>query len=100
MEMIKRFEPVALLFMVLGALNWGILGLFEENVISNVFGTGTFTDVLYIVVGAQRPGLHPEAARGLPPRRARAAPARHLTDTGTTGGAVEATEPGPRARLR
>ncbi len=46
MEMIKRFEPIALLFMVLGALNWGILGLFEENVISNVFGTGTFTDVL------------------------------------------------------
>ena len=51
MEMIKRFEPVALLFMVLGALNWGILGLFEENVISNVFGTGTFTDILYVVVG-------------------------------------------------
>jgi hypothetical protein len=51
MEMIKRFEPIALLFMVLGALNWGILGLFEENVISNVFGTGTFTDVLYVIVG-------------------------------------------------
>lgn len=51
MEMIKRFEPVALLFMVLGALNWGILGLFDENVIANVFGTDTFTDVLYVVIG-------------------------------------------------
>ena len=27
MEMIKRFEPFALLFMVLGALNWGVIGL-------------------------------------------------------------------------
>jgi uncharacterized membrane protein YuzA (DUF378 family) len=51
MEMIKRFEPLALLFMVLGALNWGILGLFDENVVANVFGNGTFTDVLYVIVG-------------------------------------------------
>ena len=27
MEMIKRFEPVALLIVVLGALNWGMVGL-------------------------------------------------------------------------
>ena len=27
MEMIKRFEPFALLVMILGALNWGVLGL-------------------------------------------------------------------------
>jgi uncharacterized membrane protein YuzA (DUF378 family) len=51
MEMIKRFEPIAMFFVVLGALNWGMVGLFEENVISNVLGSGTFTDVLYVVVG-------------------------------------------------
>lgn len=51
MEMLKRFEPIALLFLVLGALNWGMIGLFEENVISNIFGTGTFTDVVYTVIG-------------------------------------------------
>ena len=51
MEMLKRFEPIALLFMVLGALNWGMVGLFDENVISDVFGTGTFTDVVYTVIG-------------------------------------------------
>lgn len=52
MEMIKRFEPVALLIMVLGALNWGMVGLFNTNVISDVFGTGTLTDVVYTIVGA------------------------------------------------
>jgi uncharacterized protein len=52
METIKRFEPVALLVMVLGALNWGMVGLFDTNVISDVFGSGTLTDVVYVVVGA------------------------------------------------
>ncbi len=51
MEMVRRFEPIALLVIVLGALNWGVVGLFETNVISDVFGTGTLTDVLYVVVG-------------------------------------------------
>lgn len=51
MEMIKRFEPVALLVLVLGALSWGMVGLFDTNVISDVFGSGTLTDVVYTVVG-------------------------------------------------
>jgi hypothetical protein len=51
MEAIKRFEPLALFVMVLGALNWGMVGLFEENVIANVFGTGNLTEILYVVVG-------------------------------------------------
>lgn len=53
MEMLKRFEPLALFLMILGALNWGILGVTggETNVATEVFGTGTFTDVLYAVIG-------------------------------------------------
>ncbi len=51
METIKRLEPVALLVMVLGALNWGMVGLFDTNVISEVFGSGTLTDAIYVVVG-------------------------------------------------
>lgn len=51
METIKRLEPIALLVMVLGALNWGMVGLFDTNVISEVFGSGTLTDVVYVVVG-------------------------------------------------
>jgi uncharacterized membrane protein YuzA (DUF378 family) len=51
MEIVKRIEPVALLLVVLGALNWGIVGLFDTNVISEVFGTGTLTDVVYALVG-------------------------------------------------
>ena len=51
MEMIKRLEPVVLLVLILGALNWGMVGLFDTNVVSDVFGGGTLTDVVYVVVG-------------------------------------------------
>ena len=53
MEMLRRFEPVALFLMIVGALNWGIVGLTggETNVLSDVFGTGTLDDVVYIVIG-------------------------------------------------
>ena len=51
MEMFKRFEPLALFLLIIGGLNWGIVGLFETNVIAEVFGTGTLTDVVYVVIG-------------------------------------------------
>ena len=53
MEMLKKFEPLALFMVILGALNWGILGITDgkTNVLSDVLGTGTLTDVVYVVVG-------------------------------------------------
>jgi uncharacterized membrane protein YuzA (DUF378 family) len=43
MEMLKRLEPLALFLMMIGALNWGILGLTggDTNVLAEIFGTGT-----------------------------------------------------------
>jgi uncharacterized membrane protein YuzA (DUF378 family) len=53
MEMLRRFEPLVLFLMIVGALNWGIVGLTggETNVLSDIFGTGTLDDIVYIVVG-------------------------------------------------
>ena len=51
MEMLKRFEPLALLLMIVGALNWGTFGLTDTNVLAEIFGTGTLTDVIYVIVG-------------------------------------------------
>ncbi|HEX2466892.1 MAG TPA: DUF378 domain-containing protein [Solirubrobacterales bacterium] len=53
MEMLKRLQPLALLVMIIGALNWGVLGITdgETNVLSEIFGTGTLTNVIYVVVG-------------------------------------------------
>ena len=53
MEMLKRLEPVALLLMFIGALNWGIVGITDgdTNVLSSIFGSGTLLNVVYVIVG-------------------------------------------------
>ncbi|HEU4980222.1 MAG TPA: DUF378 domain-containing protein [Solirubrobacterales bacterium] len=53
MEVLRRFEPLALFLMIVGALNWGIVGVTggETNVLSDIFGTGTLDDVVYVVIG-------------------------------------------------
>jgi uncharacterized protein len=51
MEGIKRMEPIWLALVVLGALNWGMVGLFDYNLVGEIFGTGTLVDVVYTIVG-------------------------------------------------
>ena len=51
MEFLKRLEPVWLGLVIIGALNWLIVGLFDTNVVAEIFGTGTASDVVYVIVG-------------------------------------------------
>jgi len=51
MEMMKRLEPLALLLVVLVALNWAVDALFDWNAVKEVFGSGTAADIVYVVVG-------------------------------------------------
>ena len=51
MDAIKRLEPLWLALVLLGGLNWAMVGLFDTNVVSDVFGGGTTTDVVYAIVG-------------------------------------------------
>jgi len=51
MDTIKRMEPIWLALVVVGALNWLLVGLFEWNLVAEIFGTGTVTDVIYVIVG-------------------------------------------------
>ena len=51
MDIIKRMEPVWLALVVLGAIDWLLVGLFEWNLFAEIFGTGTVTDVIYVIVG-------------------------------------------------
>ncbi|MCL4353642.1 DUF378 domain-containing protein [Patescibacteria group bacterium] len=48
----KTLHVVSFLLVALGALNWGLIGLFGFNVISSVFGASLFlTRLVYILVG-------------------------------------------------
>ena len=51
MEFMKRLEPLWLTLIVLGALNWLMVGLFDTNVVTEIFGSGTASDVMYVIVG-------------------------------------------------
>jgi uncharacterized protein len=50
-EFLKRLEPVWLALIIIGALNWLMVGLFDTNVVAEIFGTGTASDVVYVIVG-------------------------------------------------
>ena len=36
---------------IIGALNWGIIGLTGNNVVENILGVGGITNIVYILVG-------------------------------------------------
>ncbi len=67
MEIMKRFEPLFLLVMVLGALNWGIIGITdgETNVLSEVLSDGTLLNVVYVIVGVSGLAYIPRLAEML-----------------------------------
>ena len=36
---------------IIGAINWGLVGAFHFNLVSFLFGMGAFANVIYILVG-------------------------------------------------
>lgn len=48
----ETLEKIALIFTIIGALNWGLVGLFDVNLVSTLFGEGSFfARLVYIIVG-------------------------------------------------
>ena len=42
---------VAYALVLIGGINWGLVGLFNINLISGIFGPGLFGRLIYIIVG-------------------------------------------------
>ena len=51
MQMVKRLEPLWLALVILGGLTWAIVALFDTNIVTEVVGTGTAADVVYVLFG-------------------------------------------------
>jgi uncharacterized membrane protein YuzA (DUF378 family) len=48
----KTLNIIALALIVIGGLNWGMVGLFDFNLVSALFGVDTFvSNLVYILVG-------------------------------------------------
>lgn len=50
----KILNCVALTIAIIGAINWGLIGFFDFNLVSGIFGDATaFTRVIYALVGQE-----------------------------------------------
>ncbi len=55
----------ALILAIIGALNWGLVGLFDFNLVDELFGEDSFlTNLIYILVGLSGLYLAVRAAMG------------------------------------
>ena len=48
MNMIRK---IALVFTIIGAINWGLIGLFNFNLVEAIFGNSLLSAIIYMVVG-------------------------------------------------
>lgn len=48
----KVIDNIALLLIIIGAINWGLIGLFNFNLVDTLFGTmSIISRIIYILVG-------------------------------------------------
>jgi uncharacterized membrane protein YuzA (DUF378 family) len=65
MDLLKRLDPVWIALLIVGGLNWAILALFDTNVVTEIFGTGTPADVVYVLVGVAALMFVPRLLEGM-----------------------------------
>jgi uncharacterized protein len=48
----KALNLITLVLIIVGGLNWGLVGLFDFNLVAAIFGAGSFLSrLIYILVG-------------------------------------------------
>ena len=52
MNKLATLDGIAWLLVMIGAINWGLYGLFRFNLIEAILGTGFISRLIFIFVGA------------------------------------------------
>lgn len=47
----KVIDGIALLLVIIGAVNWGLVGFFDFNLVYSLFGDGILSTIIYGLVG-------------------------------------------------
>ena len=47
----KVVSLIAMILVLIGGLNWGLVGLFDFNLVATLFGTTVLAQLVYILVG-------------------------------------------------
>lgn len=52
MILLKILDAIMLILVIIGAVNWGLIGFFQFNLVDNLFGVASiFSRVIYALVG-------------------------------------------------
>lgn len=47
----ETFQKIALVVTIIGAINWGLIGFFDFNLVETLFGAGMISKIIYMLVG-------------------------------------------------
>lgn len=48
----KALDTIALLLIIIGAINWGLIGFFQFDLVANIFGDmSVFSRIIYSIIG-------------------------------------------------
>ena len=48
----KVIDTIALILVIIGAINWGLIGIFNFNLVDTIFGVASaFSKIIYTLVG-------------------------------------------------
>ena len=48
----QTLQKICLLLTIIGAINWGLIGIFDFNLVATIFGDGTtLSRIIYSLVG-------------------------------------------------
>lgn len=47
----KVLHLISFILLVIGGLNWGLVGFFDWNLVAAIFGTGAIARIIYALVG-------------------------------------------------
>ena len=52
MGAMKIIDTIALILVIIGAINWGLIGIFKFNLVDTIFGTmSAISRIIYTLVG-------------------------------------------------
>lgn len=47
----ETLQKICLVFTIIGAIVWGLIGFFDFNLVEWIFGTSIISRIIYIIVG-------------------------------------------------
>ena len=50
-EIMETLQKICLVFTIIGAIVWGLIGFFDFNLVTWIFGESIMSRIIYIIVG-------------------------------------------------